>query len=46
MLIADVPAVFAGNLAAERIPFRAIRIAAALLFAALGAFTLYAGVPA
>jgi len=46
MLIADVPVVFAGNLAAERIPFRAIRIVAALLFAALGALALYAGVPA
>jgi putative Ca2+/H+ antiporter (TMEM165/GDT1 family) len=46
MLIADVPVVFAGNLAAERIPFRAIRIAAALLFAALGALALYVGVPA
>ena len=30
MVIADVPAVFAGHLAADRIPFRAVRIAAAL----------------
>ena len=38
MLIADVPAVFAGHLAARRIPFKAVRrIAAALLFAGLGA---------
>ena len=37
MLLADVPAVFAGKLAADRIPFKAVRIAAALLFAALGA---------
>jgi len=46
MLIANVPVVFAGQLAAERIPFKAVRIAAALLFAALGAWVLYAGVPA
>ncbi|MET0731480.1 MAG: TMEM165/GDT1 family protein [Casimicrobiaceae bacterium] len=46
MLVANVPVVFAGKLAAERIPFKAIRIAAALLFAALGAWVLYAGIPA
>ena len=46
MLIADVPAVFAGKLAADRIPFKAVRIAAALVFAALGAWVLIAGVPA
>ena len=46
MLLANVPVVFAGKLAAERIPFRAVRIAAALLFAALGAWVLYAGIPA
>jgi putative Ca2+/H+ antiporter (TMEM165/GDT1 family) len=46
MLIADVPVVFAGKLAAERIPFKAVRMAAALLFAALGAWVLYAGIPA
>jgi len=40
MLIADVPAVFAGKLAADRIPFKAIRIAAALLFAGLGVWVL------
>ena len=40
MLIADVPAVFAGKLAAERIPYKAIRIAAALLFAGLGVWVL------
>ena len=45
MLIANVPVVFAGKLAAERIPFKAVRIAAALLFAALGAWVLYAGIP-
>jgi putative Ca2+/H+ antiporter (TMEM165/GDT1 family) len=46
MLIADVPAVFAGKLAADRIPFKAVRIAAALVFAALGAWVLIVGVPA
>ncbi|MET0345778.1 MAG: TMEM165/GDT1 family protein [Casimicrobiaceae bacterium] len=46
MLVANVPVVFAGKLAAERIPFKVIRIAAALLFAALGAWVLYAGIPA
>ncbi|MET0203542.1 MAG: TMEM165/GDT1 family protein [Casimicrobiaceae bacterium] len=46
MLVANVPVVFAGKLAAERIPFKAVRIAAALLFAALGAWVLYAGIPA
>jgi Ca2+/H+ antiporter, TMEM165/GDT1 family len=46
MLVANVPVVFAGKLAAERIPFKAVRIAAALLFAALGAWVLYIGIPA
>jgi putative Ca2+/H+ antiporter (TMEM165/GDT1 family) len=46
MLIADVPAVFAGKLAADRIPFKAVRIAAALVFAALGAWVLIVGMPA
>ena len=46
MLIADVPVVFAGKLAADRIPFKAVRTAAALLFAAMGAWVLYAGIPA
>jgi putative Ca2+/H+ antiporter (TMEM165/GDT1 family) len=36
MLIADVPAVFAGHLAAGRIPFKLVHAAAAVLFAALG----------
>lgn len=45
MLIADVPVVFAGQLAADRIPFKAVRIAAAALFAALGVWVLFAGVP-
>ena len=42
MLIADVPAVFIGRLAADRIPFRAVRLVAALLFAALGFWVLVA----
>jgi putative Ca2+/H+ antiporter (TMEM165/GDT1 family) len=40
MLLADVPAVFLGHLASERIPLRAVRIVAALVFAALGVATL------
>ena len=43
MLIADVPAVFAGHLAADRIPLKAVRIAAALLFAGLGVWILMRG---
>ncbi|MEO5765595.1 MAG: TMEM165/GDT1 family protein [Casimicrobiaceae bacterium] len=42
MLIANVPVVFAGKLAAERIPFKSVRIAAALLFTALGVWVLVA----
>jgi len=45
MLAANVPVVFAGKLAADRIPLRAIRIAAALLFAALGVWVLVVGLP-
>ncbi|MBB5204907.1 putative Ca2+/H+ antiporter (TMEM165/GDT1 family) [Inhella inkyongensis] len=40
MLIADVPAVFAGEKLATRIPLRWVHGAAALLFAALGVATL------
>jgi putative Ca2+/H+ antiporter (TMEM165/GDT1 family) len=36
MMLADVPAVFFAGIASSKIPFKAIRIAAALLFAALG----------
>ena len=42
MLIADVPAVFAGHLAAHRIPVRAVHVIAAVLFAALGVAVLLA----
>ena len=45
MVIANAPVVFAGRLAAGRIPFKAIRIVAALVFAAIGAWVLVAGVP-
>ena len=43
MLIADVPAVFAGHLAAHRIPLKAMRIAAALLFTGLALGILFGG---
>ncbi len=42
MLLADAPAVLIGNLSAAKLPLRAIRIAAALMFAALGIYTLVA----
>jgi putative Ca2+/H+ antiporter (TMEM165/GDT1 family) len=45
MLLANVPVVFAGNLAAERLPLRAIRIVAASIFAAMGVWVLVAGMP-
>jgi putative Ca2+/H+ antiporter (TMEM165/GDT1 family) len=40
MLVANVPVVLIGNAASARIPFKAIRIAAVVLFAALGAYAL------
>jgi Ca2+/H+ antiporter, TMEM165/GDT1 family len=43
MLIADVPVVLVGRLAADRIPFGAVRVVAAGLFAALAILTLVAG---
>jgi putative Ca2+/H+ antiporter (TMEM165/GDT1 family) len=43
MLIADVPVVFLGQVAASRIPMRAVRIVAAILFLALAAFALMSG---
>jgi len=36
MLIANVPVVYFGSAASRRIPFRAVRVTAALLFAAMG----------
>lgn len=43
MLIANVPAVFAGERLSTKIPMRLIRGIAALLFALLGLFTLFGG---
>jgi len=40
MMIANVPAVLLGSAMAHRIPLRAVRICAALLFAVLGALAL------
>ena len=40
MMLVDVPTVLVGDRVAERLPLRAIRIAAAGLFAAIGLFTL------
>jgi len=46
MLLANVPVVLVGKAASAKIPFRAVRIAAALLFAALGVYALVAqGLP-
>ncbi len=42
MLAADIPVVLLGNAAAAKIPFKAVRIAAALLFAVMGAYALLA----
>ncbi len=42
MLVADVPVVLLGQAAAPRIPLRALRLAAAGLFAALAVVTLVA----
>ena len=43
MLIANVPVVLVGKAASARIPFKAVRIVAALLFAGLGVYALVAG---
>jgi len=42
MLLANVPVVLIGKAAATKIPFRAVRIAAAFIFAALGVYALVA----
>jgi len=42
MLLVDVPTAFLGDAAAKRIPFRAVRIVAAALFAGLGVWVLVA----
>jgi len=41
MLLANVPVVYLGNAGAHRIPFRAVRVGAALLFAAMGLAALF-----
>jgi putative Ca2+/H+ antiporter (TMEM165/GDT1 family) len=43
MLLANVPVVLVGKAASAKIPFRAVRIAAAALFAALGVYAIGAG---
>ena len=40
MVLANAPVVFAGKLAADKIPFKAIRIVAAVIFAAIGVWVL------
>ena len=42
MLLADVPVVLIGKAASTKIPFKAVRIVAALLFAGLGVYALLA----
>jgi len=42
MLLVDAPTAFLGDAAAKRIPFRAVRIVAAALFAGLGVWVLVA----
>ena len=42
MLLANVPVVLIGKAASAKIPFKAVRIAAAVLFAALGVYALVA----
>jgi Ca2+/H+ antiporter, TMEM165/GDT1 family len=44
MLVADVPVVFAGKLAADRIPFGMLRKVAAFIFVALAAWVLWKGI--
>lgn len=41
MLVADVPAVFAGNKYAEKIPMKLVHSIAAAIFAAMGLLTLF-----
>jgi putative Ca2+/H+ antiporter (TMEM165/GDT1 family) len=42
MLIVNVPTVFLGRVAAEHVPFRAVRIVVAVVFAGLGVWVLLA----
>jgi putative Ca2+/H+ antiporter (TMEM165/GDT1 family) len=43
MMLANIPAVLIGDRIADRLPVKAIRITAAIVFAALGALTLAGG---
>jgi len=43
MLLANVPVVLVGKAASAKIPFKAVRIAAAVLFAALGVYAIIGG---
>jgi putative Ca2+/H+ antiporter (TMEM165/GDT1 family) len=43
MLLANVPVVLVGKAASAKIPFKAVRIAAAVLFAALGVYAIVGG---
>jgi putative Ca2+/H+ antiporter (TMEM165/GDT1 family) len=43
MMLANIPAVLIGGRLAERLPVRAIRLAAAFVFAGLGLLTLFGG---
>jgi putative Ca2+/H+ antiporter (TMEM165/GDT1 family) len=45
MLIADVPVVLIGKAASAKIPFKAVRIVAATLFAAMGVYALLTSGP-
>lgn len=45
MLIADVPAVWVGNVACAKLPLKLIHGVAALFFVAMGGMVLYFGVP-
>ena len=42
MLVADAPVVLFGNALATKVPIKVIRTVAALMFAALGVYTLFA----
>ena len=43
MMLANIPAVLIGNKIADKLPVKAIRVTAAIVFAALGAVTLLGG---
>ena len=43
MMLANIPAVLIGDKIADKLPVKAIRITAAVMFAALGALTLVGG---